>query len=120
MVDTIENAIEFVYVLSQSNRTLLPQSADAVDGKILVLSPQEGDMLRILDFEGHEQTHDFEGIKPFVNVVAEENVFVAFHLVLVWETEVFEEPYEVKISAVYAAEYLDGRSYCHQTGLFDH
>lgn len=76
-----------------------------------MLSSQEGKVLRILDLEGHEETDCFEGVESFVDVVAQEDIFVALHLPLVRKSKILKETHKVKETSVDTSEYLNRRTH---------
>jgi hypothetical protein len=76
-----------------------------------VLSSQEGEVLRVLDLESHEEADSFEGVESFVDVVAQEDILVALHLPLVGKSKILKETHEVKETAIDTPEYLNRRTH---------
>ena len=77
-------------------------------------------MLRVFYLERHEKTHRLKGVKSFVNVVAQEDVLFALHLLVVRKTEVLEQPEQIMELSVNTSEYLDWGSHTNQTLLAPH
>ena len=75
----------YVYTVTGSERmyctcaftcslTLIVEAVDAVDGRTLVVSPQQEEVLRVLDLVGQQETDGFQGLLPSVHVVPQEQV----------------------------------------------
>ena len=52
-----------------------------------MLSSEEGEVLWKFKLEGHQEAYSLERVEPLINVISQENVFVALHLVLVRKAE---------------------------------
>ena len=81
------------------------ESVDAVDGRALVVSAQDEEVLGILDLVCEEKADCFERLLSAINVVAEEEV-ICFG----WEASIFEEAEEIVVLSVNVSAYLDSRS----------
>lgn len=68
---------------------------------------QKYDVLCILYLKCHQQADRLEGVKTFVHVVAQEDVFITLHLTLVGEPEAVEDLQQVIVASVYTSENLD-------------
>lgn len=56
-----------------------------------MLTSEESYVVRVFYFEAEEKADSLEGVEPFVNVISQENVLVAFHLVFIRESELLED-----------------------------
>ena len=61
-------------------------------------------MIGVFYFEAEEKADSLKGVEPFVDVVPQENVFVAFHFVFVGEPEFLKHLQKVVKSAVNASK----------------
>lgn len=77
-------------------------------------------MLWILDLQSHQKADGFQRVEALVDVVAQEDVLVALHFVLVGEAEVLKKTHQVEETTVDAAEDLDWRPNPNQTRLFEY
>jgi hypothetical protein len=75
-----------------------------------MLASKESYVFGILNLQRHEQTDSFKGIESFINIIAQENIFVAFHFMLIRETEVFKESQQIIVTTIYTSEYLNRRA----------
>jgi len=91
---------------------LVVEAVDAVDGRALVVAPQDEEVLRVLDLEREQQADRLERLLAAVHVVAEEQV-----VGLGREAPVLEEPQQVVVLPVDVAADLDGRLELQQDGL---
>jgi hypothetical protein len=74
---------------------LIVKAINPVDGGTLMVSSEQEEVFRILDFIGEEQTNCFQGLLSSINVISQEQI-VAFR----WESSIFKEPEHVEILAV--------------------
>lgn len=54
--------------------TLIVETIDAVDGRALVVAPEQEKVLWIFDLVGQQKADGFQGLFPSVHVVTEEKV----------------------------------------------
>jgi len=74
---------------------LVVESVDAVDGRALVVAPQDEEVLGILDLVRQEQADGLQGLLATVDVVSQEEVIRFW-----WEAAVFEQAQKVVVLAV--------------------
>lgn len=85
-----------------------------------MLAPQKSDVFRVFELEGHEEADGFKRVEAFVDIVAQEHILVALHLVLIRKAEVLKKSHQVEETPINTAEDLDWRAHSDQTGLFQH
>ncbi len=69
-----------------------------------VVSPQQKEVLRVLDFVAEEEENSFETLFATVDIIAKEKIIGGGR-----KTTHFEEPYEVRVLAMNVANNLYGR-----------
>jgi len=84
-----------------------------------VLSSEEGEVLRKFKLQGHQEAYSLERVEPLINIISQENIFVALHLVLVRKAEAFKEAQQIVKTTVNTAKYLGWRPHSHQTALLE-
>ena len=67
--------------------TLVVKSVNPVDRRALVISSEDEEVFRVLDFVCKEKTDGFERLFAAIHVIAQEEV-IGFW----WETAIFEQP----------------------------
>jgi len=68
-------------------------------------------MLGITDLKGHKQTHSLQRIEALVYVIAQKDVLIALHLVVVGKTKVLKQSYQIEVSSINATKNLHWRPY---------
>ena len=97
---------------SKAALALVVEAIDAVDGRTLVISPQNEEVFGVLDLVRQQEAYCFEGLLATVHVVAQE------YVVGLWrEAAVFKKPEEVVILTVDVATDLDGGLQLEEHGL---
>ena len=84
-----------------------------------MFSSEESEVLWKFKFEGHQEAYGLERVEPLINVISQENVLVALHLVLVGKAEVFKQTQQIVKTTVNTAKYLCRRPHSHQTAFFE-
>ena len=82
-----------------------------------MLAPQQPNMIRILNLQGHKQTNGLKRVEALIDVVAQKDVLHGFHLFLVGEAEVGENVEEVLETAVQGTDDFCGGAGQEQAGL---
>lgn len=75
-------------------------------------------MIGVFDLEAEEKTDSLKGVEPFVDVVPQEDVFVAFHFVFVGEPEFLKNLQKVVKSAIDASKNFNRGPDAQQTAFF--
>lgn len=80
----------------------------SVDGSVFVVSPEQDDLLGILELESHEQADDFQTEGSTVYIVAQEYIVERLDVhTFIRPLPDVEEAHEVYVVSVDVAEYLD-------------
>ena len=97
-------------VLLESLGALLPEPQVPVHVLVLVIAPQQEDLLRVLQLQSHQQTYGLERISTTVYVVAQEDIIEAVNVaMIIGSLPNVEESHEISKVAVNASENLDRR-----------
>lgn len=86
-----------------STLALVVEAVNSVDGRTLVVTPQDEEVLGVLDLVGQEEANGFQRLLASVNVIAKEQV-----VGLGGEAAIFEETEEIVVLAVDITTDLQG------------
>ena len=92
VVDFVEDGVDVGGLLTQTAATLLRETEGIVDPFVLVITPQEVDLIRELDLESHQETDSFKRVGTTVDVIAKEEVIITLDIaIVVWNTPEVKE-----------------------------
>ena len=110
LVDLGEHAVGVVDVLSEPLGALVSESKVLVDVLVLVVSSQEYDLPRVLEFQGKEEADDLEVVRALVDVISKEHVVEGVNVsVVVRGLPDVEKPHQIDVLSVQVANDLHWR-----------
>ena len=114
LVDPVEEGVAVIDVLLELGRAFVPEAHAAVDLAVLVRSPQQDEVLRVLDLEGEQQQDGLHAFGAAVHVVPEEEVVgvldVSVGRLIAGATKGVEETVQLCDLAMDVSEDLDRQS----------
>lgn len=75
-----------------------------------MITSQQVDLIRILNFQRHQQAHRLQLVTATINVVSQKQVVITFYVACfgAWRTPQIKEPHQILVLAVNVPEYLNG------------
>lgn len=100
-IETIRESLPQFYIIPSF--ALIIKSIYPIDACTFVISSEQKEIFRVLDFVSQQQADGFQRLLSSVNVVAEEKV-----IRLGGKASVLEEPQQIGVLAVYVSTNLQG------------
>lgn len=92
VVDFVEDGVDVGGLLTQTAAALLRETEGIVDPLVLVVAPQEVDLIRELDLEGHQEADGFQRVGATIDIITEEEVIITLDIaIVVWNTPEVKE-----------------------------